>query len=239
MCFSYSVNFKAAALQSRLNLSEAITLPSPGYFISAFTHPVMPVIAANLTLHPAYMQWGLIPEWVKTPEKALEIREYGLNARGETIHDKPMFHHAFERHRILVPMAGFYEWHEHNKRKYPYYIKPSHEDFFLVAGIASHWVNTETGETMGTFAIVTCPSGPLMSNIHNSKKRQPLILTPENWLSWIEGAEDQALELVKPCSDDLLQAIPISPLASHVRENRNVPEVQSPWVYPELSPGLF
>ena len=111
--------------------------------------------------------------------------------------------------------------------------------FFLVAGIASHWVNTETGETMGTFAIVTCPSGPLMSNIHNSKKRQPLILTPGNWLSWIEGAEDQALELVRPCSDDLLQAIPISPLASHVRENRNVPEVQSPWVYPELSPGLF
>jgi putative SOS response-associated peptidase YedK len=239
MCFSYSVNFKAEALQSRLNLTEAVQVPEPGFFISAFTYPIMPVVAANTRLHAENMQWGLIPEWVKTPEKAAELREYGLNAKGETLHQKPMFHHAFESHRILVPMAGFYEWREFNKKKYPYYIFPANDDFFLVAGIASHWINKETGETMGTFAVVTCPSGPLLTEIHNTKKRQPLILAPDDWQKWIFGADDQALELVKPCDDSLLKAHTIAPLASRVRENRNIPEVQQPYSYPEFSPTLF
>ena len=239
MCFSYSVNFKAKALQSRLNLTEAVQVPEPGFFISAFTYPVMPVVVANTQLHAENMHWGLIPEWVKTPEKATELREYGLNAKGETLHEKPMFHHAFESHRILVPMAGFFEWRELNKKKYPYYIFPSTEDFFLVAGIASHWINRETGETMGTFAMVTCPSGPLLTEIHNTKKRQPLILAPEDWQKWVFGADEQALELVKPCDDKWLKAHTIAPLASHARENRNVPEVQNPYFYPEFSPKLF
>jgi len=76
MCFSYSVNFKAEALQSRLNLTEALQVPEPSYFISAFTYPIMPVVAPHTQLHAENMQWGLIPEWVKTPEKAAELREY-------------------------------------------------------------------------------------------------------------------------------------------------------------------
>lgn len=234
MCFSYSVNFKAEHLQSKLNLDEIPAVPQPGFFISGFTYPQLPVIAGDRGLHCEYYHWGLIPEWAKSAEKAAEMRQYGLNAKGETLHEKPMFRHAFESHRILVPMAGFYEWREVSKKKYPYYVKPSHDEFFLVAGIASHWVNTETGEETGTYAVVTCPSGPLMSMVHNSKKRQPLILAETDWETWIYGAQNQALELVKPCDDDLLKAFTVGPLASHARQNRNIPEVQMPYNYPEL-----
>lgn len=239
MCFSYSVNFKAARLQSQLNLDELPQVPEPGFFISGFTYPQLPVVAGQGGLHTEYYHWGLIPEWVKTAEKAAELRQYGLNAKGETVHQKPMFHHAFESHRVLVPMAGFYEWQDVNKKKYPWYIRPADGDFFLVAGIASLWVNQDTGEENGTFAVLTCPSGPLMSRIHNTKKRQPLILPQSDWQTWVYGAQDQALELVKPCDDQLLLAQTVSPLASHARQNRNVPEVQAPFTYPELSGGLF
>lgn len=239
MCFSYSVNFKAAHLQSRLNLDELPRLPEPGYFISGFTYPQLPVVSGEGGMHTEYLQWGLVPEWVKSVEKAEELRQYGLNAKGETADRKPMFHHAFDGHRVLIPMSGFYEWREVNKKKYPYFIRPAHGDFFLVAGIASHWINTETGEEQGTFAVVTCPSGPLLSIIHNTKKRQPLVLPENDWETWVYGAQDQALELVKPCDDEWLKAYPVSPLASHARQNRNVPEVQEPYDYPELSGGLF
>lgn len=234
MCFSYSVNFKAEHLQSKLNLDEVPEIPQPGFFISGFTYPRLTVIAGDGGMHAEYYDWGLIPEWVKSVEKASEMRQYGLNAKGETLHERPMFRHAFESHRVLVPMAGFYEWRDVNKKKYPYYIRPSAGDFFLVAGIASRWVNTETGEETGTYAVVTCASGPLMSMVHNSKKRQPLILPETDWETWVYGAQDQALELVKPCNDELLNVFTIGSLASHARQNRNVPEVQMPYIYPEL-----
>ena len=239
MCFSYSVNFSATRLQSKLNLSEVPQLPEPGYFISGFTYPCLPVIAGNGGLHTEYAYWGLIPDWVKSTEKAIEMRSYGLNAKGETLNQKPMFKKAFEHHRVLVPMAGFYEWRQIGKRKFPYYIKPTEADFFLVAGLASQWANPDTGEEQETFTIVTCPSGPLLSTIHNSKLRQPLILPEEDWQTWIYGRETDVLPLVKPCSDSLLSAFTVGPLASYTKQNRNVPTVQQPFDYPETGSQLF
>lgn len=239
MCFSYSVNFSATRLQSKLNLSEVPQVPEPGFFISGFTYPCLPVIAGNGGMHTEYAFWGLIPDWVKSSEKAVEMRSYGLNAKGETLNQKPMFKKAFEQHRVLVPMAGFYEWRQIGKRKFPYYIKPAEDDFFLVAGLASQWANSETGEEQETFTIVTCPSGPLLSTIHNTKLRQPLILDEQDWQTWLYGRETDVLPLVKPCSDSLLSAFTVGPLASYTKQNRNVPTVQQPFNYPETGSQLF
>lgn len=236
MCFSYSVNFNAEALKSRLQLDE-IMLPQSGFFFSAFTWPKLPVIVSeNGKLKAVEKQWGLIPSWCKDEENAQELRKLALNAKGETVHQKPMFRGGFKHGRCLVPAAGFYEWREVNRKKYPYYIYPANEPAFLFAGISEVWVNPATGEELDTYCIVTSPSNALLSMIHNTKLRMPLILDYADIQTWISGTEEEALSLVHPCAEQLLKAHTVSKLVSQAREDRNVSEVQEPVHYPELDP---
>ncbi|MBL7811811.1 MAG: SOS response-associated peptidase [Bacteroidetes bacterium] len=238
MCFSYSVNLKADRLQSRLDLPEVV-LPQSGYFFSGFSYPLLPVIVANGNLHMTTMHWGLIPGWVKDEKQALEMRKLTLNARGETMHTKPMFRHAFQRHRCLVPAAGFYEWRDFNKKKYPYYVFPANDDCFLFAGIFDVWTNRESGEEISSYSIITCEANALMSVIHNSKLRMPLILEDSDIQTWLHGTPDECLKLVKPYPDEHMMAHTLSPIASQARADRNTPEVQEKYVYPELEQNLL
>lgn len=234
MCFSYAVNFDREALQSRM-LLEDLTLPELGFFFSAFTWPRMPVIhMENNNYKVNYPQWGLIPNWCRDYQQAIELQKMGLNAKGETLLDKPLFKTAVKHGRCLVPAAGFFEWREFNKRKYPYFITPADDSFFLFAGISEHWTNKETGEIIDTFSIVTCPANNLLSMIHNTKKRMPLILDEISLQPWLQNPEQDLLPFVKPFPDIKMKAITVGPLASNNKENRNAPEVQKPHYYPEL-----
>jgi len=239
MCFSYSVNFNADALQSRLQLDEII-LPASGFFFTAFTYPNMPVIIAEGNKNKMVSkEWGLIPTWAKDENNAIEMRKLAFNAKGETVDSKPMFRHAFKEGRCVIPAAGFYEWREVNKKKYPYYIFPKDHSFFLFAGIAETWTNQETGEIHDTFSIVTSPANNLLSMIHNSKKRMPLILDDKEASVWMTAAPETPLTLVKPYQDEKMEAYTIGPLASKARNDRNVLEVQDKYVYAELEQKLL
>lgn len=239
MCFSYSVNFNAEALKSRIQLDE-IMIPESGFFFNGFTYPFLPVIISQDTKNICiYKHWGLIPGWAKDEAQAAELKKLGLNAKGETVSQKPMFRHAFSHGRCLVPASGFYEWREVNRKKFPYFIYPPNHGVFLFAGIAERWVNRETGEETDTYCIVTCEANSLLKMIHNQKQRMPLILDDEGCETWLRGSGEAALALVKPCAENLTAAHTISPLASSVRSDRNVPEVQREYQYPELAPGLF
>lgn len=234
MCFSYSVNFNADALKSRMQLEDLI-LPESGYFFSAFTWPHLPVIVGEkVKLKSCIKQWGLIPGWCKDEQQSMELRKLALNAKGETISEKPMFRNAFKNGRCLIPAAGFFEWRDVNKKKYPYYIYPSNNSYFLFAGISESWLNKNTGEIVETYAIVTSPANRLLSKIHNTKLRMPLILSESDGLSWIGGTETDAGALVKPYSDELMTSHTISRLVSNPKGNRNVAEIQEPCDYPEL-----
>lgn len=249
MCFSYSVNLNAQSLQSKLNLGEII-IPNPGFFFSGFTHPFLPVIVGKTRENPSSrlvqiseenaidwgvdmqgksMRWGLIPAWVKEVVKAEELAVYGLNARGETLLEKPMFREAWKQSPCLIPASGFFEWKTVGKKKRPYYIFPTNEDFFLFAGLYSNWINPETGEEISTFSIITTEANALMSDIHNTKQRMPAIIPMNLAQQFLVDSVENRSNFLVPYSDDAMKAHPVSPLASNSRVNRNVVSVLQPF----------
>jgi len=133
--------------------------------------------------------WGLIPHWAKDES----IRKYTLNARIETLIQKPSFRDS-ANNRCLIIADGFYEWQRldsKGKRKRQFLINLPDESLFVFAGIYSEWTNKRTGKTFNTFSIITTEANELMSEIHNSKKRMPVILTRENERAWLSGASIQ------------------------------------------------
>ena len=171
--------------------------------ISGFTFPKTPVIANN---KPGLIQpftWGLIPFWSKDNK----IRQYTLNAKIETLTEKPSFRNAINN-RCLVIADGFYEWQwldPKGKEKQKYLITLPDNKLFAFGGLWSEWTDKATGEILHTYTIVTTRANELMSQIHNSKKRMPIILTQENESDWLRGAATSEFEML----DINLSATPI------------------------------
>lgn len=244
MCFTYAVNFSAQSLQSKLHLGDAGTLdpsnpyahisfmdegnweasiPKPGYFFSGFEQPQLPVLIGQPTnIALKSMKWGLIPSWVKSAEKAQELFAYGLNARAETIEEKPMFRDAWKQSACVIPASGFFEWKEVNKKKYPHYIQMKDESVMLMAGIFSEWVDPETGELRETFAIITTEANELMREIHNVKKRMPVILNGTSARLFLCASTNERKTILQPCDNDLITAHQVGDWLNNSRGSRNV-----------------
>lgn len=194
------------------------------YFISGFVHPHLPVITyEGLRIY----EWGLVPFWVKDIAGAKEIQSKTLNAVGETVFDKPSFRSSIIRKRCLLPVSGFYEWRDADKKKYPYYIQLRNEEIFSLGGIYENWVDKNTGEIKYTFSILTTPANPLMARIHNLKKRMPLIVSRADERNWIDPSltKEQITGLIKPFPEEEMTAYTISQAANNPRNHRNVPEI--------------
>jgi putative SOS response-associated peptidase YedK len=206
------------------------------FMISGFEHPALPVINVNgFELN----NWGLIPNngYVKNTLEADEYRKYTLNAKAETIFEKPSFKDNIISHRCLLPVSGFYEWREYENRKYPYYIEPKDASGFLLGSVYDSWTDTGTGEIRNTFSIITTPANPLMEMIHNVKKRMPLIMGIEDAQSWLQPglSQEEIKSLMKPYDENRMKAHTISRTASNAKEFRNFPEIMNPFIYPELT----
>lgn len=183
MCFHFQQQKGAAAFQQR-GLSGT---PIRGTF-NGFSHPQVCVLTAA---HPTQLdpfQWGLIPHWAKTRD----IQKFTLNAKWETLQEKPSFRKA---KRCLVPADGFFEWQWQDpkgKQKQKFKVGLAAEELFMFAGLWDTWLDRETGEIMNSFALVTTAAAGIMREIHNSKLRMPLVLTPHEEAAWLAG------ELVNP-----------------------------------------
>ena len=152
---------------------------------NGFAFPKTPVITNKDKSVIDHLQWGLIPLWAKDDS----IKQYTLNARIETLNEKPAFR-DYVKNRCLIIADGFYEWKwldTKGKNKQKYLITMPGEELFSFAGLWSRWVDKETGEVVKSYTMVTTEANPLMSEIHNSKKRMPLILSRENESAWING----------------------------------------------------
>lgn len=213
-----------------------VTWDKEYYSVSAFAFPKIPVLTAENTKEISILNWGLIPRWSKDLNQAFEMRKNTLNARAETIFEKPSFRNSIQNKRCLIFVNGFYEWREINKKKYPYFIHLKEQHTFALGGIYESWVDKETGEIINTCSVVTTEANALMSMIHNSKKRMPLIFDKEHMNEWIRPnlSEEQINALMKPFDEELMSAHTISKLITSRKENPNVPEVQQPFIYPEL-----
>jgi putative SOS response-associated peptidase YedK len=240
MCYHTSLVTDAPTLEKRFNarLSDAATF-RPTYHASAFGFPAWPILTRQEAgrFHP--IQWGLIPRWVRSAGDADQIRAKTINARAETIFEKPAFRTAAQKgQRCLIPMTGFYEWHTAKAKKYPFYISTTDQPIFSVAGLWDEWPDAETGALISTYTLLTTDANPLLAAIHNTKKRMPCVLTPEAEQAWLHEnlTEQQTLDLLtNQYPADHMHSYSISKLISSRTEPSDVPAVLTPVDYPELA----
>ena len=243
MCFTVSVEKKAKeAIREYLKSNAGVQMPidfnEELYLVSGFSHPRLPIIREGAV---TLSEWGLIPSFA-VEENAGELQKMTLNARADTIYQKPSYKASIVSRRCILVVDGFFEWrHEHN-RKYPYYIYPKDETVFYLGCIYNAWVNRVTGEVRDTFSIITTDANPLMERIHNTRKRMPLILHKEDLAAWIDPETPKMTvdQLMIPFPESSMNAHPISTDAGNPRKNRNIPEIKAEVKYPETdSPGAL
>jgi len=153
-----------------------------------------------------FFRWGLIPSWAKDAS----IGNKMINARAETLTEKPSFKNAFRNRRCLVPATGFFEWRRDRERT-PFNISLKSREPFCFAGLWDKWV-TSDGEILHTFTIITTPPNTLMEQIHD---RMPAILQRPDEQRWITPQDDLTLSgLIKPYPSELMEAWPVSKLVN-------------------------
>ena len=233
MCFNVSVAKDRNYLERRFGAKMAAPEKfKPVYHASAFSFPELPVIAHDAPGEIRLYQWGLIPRWTKDQATADKIRALTANARSDTIYEKTSFKDSIEFRRCLVIVDGFYEWQESRGIKYPYHIGMPDGGAFAFAGIWDTWSSGDA--PVSTFSIITTDANPLMERIHNTKKRMPVILKPEDEKKWLGNLNKEAVRaLLKPYEGEL-KAQTISRLITQKGVDNNVPEVMAPYDYKEL-----
>src|ERR1044072_876396 len=147
--------------------------------LSAFQFEKIPVLTLEDQNVLRAFQWGLIPKWCRDEKQAKEMAAITLNAKAETVFEKPSFRNSIMGKRCLIFVDGFYEWRGFKTKKYPYLIKVKNQNAFALGGIYESWVNESTGEIMHTCSVITTAGNALMNEINNTKKRMPLIFTKE------------------------------------------------------------
>jgi putative SOS response-associated peptidase YedK len=235
MCYHYSLTKKQEEIMRMIQAEWELPY-EPIYHSSGFNFPEMPVITLEQPKQVQAYHWGLIPHWVKSLEEADKIRTQTLNAKAETIFEKPSFRPYIQRNRCLVLADGFYEWMEFQKKKYPHYVHLKNNELFAFAGLYSHWTDKETGELFRTFTIITTEANPFMARFHNVKKRMPVLFTKDQWSTWLDSSltKEQIAQLLLPCDDTAMESHTISKLITTRGADTNVPEVFEPVEYPEL-----
>lgn len=189
-------------------------------------------------------EWGVIADYMNTPEKIKEYRSSMANARSEKIvEDKRSVWHRIRHHRCLVFTTGFFEHREiGEKKKLPYFIKVKNEPVFCFAGLYNYSPipDPETGEAIGTFTVITRPANPLMTKIHNdgpNKHRMPLILTKELALQWLdEKLSDKEIEKIVHFEfpEKKLEAWPVHTIRTRKDDNETVIEKLPEGTYPGM-----
>ncbi len=164
------------------------------------------------------LRWGLIPSWSKDESIGSKM----INARAETLAEKPSFRDAFKKHRCIIPASGFYEWQKQSKgAKQPFYFRMKDKDVFGFAGLYEQWLDKETGEQIETFTIITTEANKVLEPIH---ERMPVILKSKDYDQWLDAKEKDTSELQK-----LLAPYPSEKMKSYaVSKSVNSPSKDSP-----------
>jgi putative SOS response-associated peptidase YedK len=209
MCGRYLITTAPEAIRRLFGYPQQPNFPAR--YNVAPTQPI-PIVRLNEGKREfALVRWGLIPAWVKDP-KGFSLL---INARGESVNDKPAFRNAMKRRRCLIPADGFYEWQEAGGRKRPFAVRPKLGGAVAFAGLWECWMGPN-GEELETAAIVTTEANRTLHAIHH---RMPVIVAPEAFDFWLDCANVDALTataLIVPAPDELMEAQEISSAVNRV-----------------------
>jgi putative SOS response-associated peptidase YedK len=182
MCGRFVITSPPAALRQIFGYLEQPNFP-PRHNVAP-TQPIPVVIIENGARHFRLMRWGLLPSWVKDPGKFTLL----INARAETVQEKPAFKNAIRRRRCLIPADGYYEWQGSEKPKRPHFIHRSDGRPIGLAGLAETWIGPN-GEELDTVAIVTAAASAGLSVLHH---RVPVTIEPADFERWLDCRDDNA-----------------------------------------------
>ena len=171
-----------------------------------------------------FFQWGLIPSWAKDPK----IGNRMINARAETLAEKPSFRTPYKRRRCLILSDGFYEWKSEagSKSKTPFYVQLKSEKPFAFAGLWEAWYPRPDDDPLLSCTIITTSPNPLMETIH---RRMPVILEPDTYNLWLDPSEQSPKQLdglLKPYPAEEMMAYPVSRLVN--RPSNDSPDCIAP-----------
>ena len=205
MCGRFTLFEADKVLSKEFGLSGIPPL-SPRYNIAP-SQPVAAVRTASAgnRRELALLRWGLIPSWSKDPAIGNRL----INARAETVREKPSFRNAFRRCRCLIPANGFYEWQRQERGKQPYFVRMRDGRLFAFAGLWDRWESPDKG-AIETCTILTTASNAVLSSIHD---RMPVILPPGEYDRWLDPAlrnTDSLATLLVPFPAENMLAFPVS-----------------------------
>ena len=209
MCGRYCITSAPEAIRRLFRYRQQPNFP-PRYNVAP-TQTVPIVRLAEGEREFALVRWGLIPAWVKDPRGFSLL----INARGESVNEKPAFRYAMKRRRCLFPADGFYEWKEQGGRRKAYHARPTTGGPIAFAGLWESWIGPN-GEEMETAAIVTTQANEVMGAVHH---RAPVIVQPEQFDFWLDCSkidEYGAAELIRPAPEGSMEVYEISPEVNKV-----------------------
>jgi putative SOS response-associated peptidase YedK len=209
MCGRYVVISSPEAIRRLFGYLDQPNFP-PRYNVAP-TQPVPIVRAAGGQRRFALVRWGLIPAWVKDPRRVSLL----INARGESVLERPAFRAAMRHRRCLFPADGFYEWMQAGGRRRPFFVRPKAGGPIAFAGLWECWMG-RNGEEMETAAIVTTRANRTLAAIHD---RMPVIVPPEAFDFWLDTTRvdaTTAAALIAPASEATIEAYPVSGAVNRV-----------------------
>jgi putative SOS response-associated peptidase YedK len=210
MCGRYALHANPEVIALQFGLSAPPSF-EPRYNIAPSTEILVVREDRSRRRHAALLRWGLIPHWAKDPAIGQKL----INARADTIAEKPAFRSAFRASRCLVPASGFYEWKTVAGRKYPHYIRPTDAELFALAGITELWHGPQG--PVRTVSLITTEPNALMATIHD---RMPVIVAPERYAEWLDRGNHDATRLqplLDPYPAERMQAHAVGKAVSNAR----------------------
>lgn len=209
-----------------------------GFHLSGFSHPEVPVFRKTDTgIELVPMTWGLIPGWCKDAKSATKLWNQTINARSESMFEKPSFREAAHSKRGILLLQSFYEHHHFGNQAYPFNIRLETNEPMFVAVLWDNWTDPFSSQNRETFSIVTTMGNDLMKILHNNPKlnepRMPLILNKEAVEIWLYGDEDEVIEICQSFSKTRLSAYSVRKLRGKNAVG-DIAKATEPFEYPEL-----
>lgn len=217
MCGRFTLTADSDSIREAFALGQtsSATLAelTPRYNIAP-SQPVA-IVAADSAGQPTleFFQWGLIPSWAQDPKIGYKL----INARAETLAEKPSFRAALKKRRCLILADGFYEWQREGKTKTPMYIQLKSGEPFALAGLYEFWKPADTDTFVKSCALITTTPNALMETIHD---RMPVILKPQDYATWLTPGDlpaERTLPLLKPYAATQMKARRVSTLVNNAR----------------------
>ena len=203
MCGRYTLRTVTEEIAAAFSVAEMLVVEAR--YNIAPTQEVLGIRQTPEGREASFLKWGLIPAWAKDAGIGARL----INARSETVAEKPAFREAFKRRRCLIPADGFYEWARTNGKKQPFYFRLREERPFGFAGLWEKW-RSPAGEVVESCTILTTEANELLRPVHD---RMPVILPPEDYQLWLNEDERQRellKELLRPFPAKEMMAYPVS-----------------------------